>query len=413
MRVVVTGVGALSSIGSDQVEFKKNLYEGVRRLEPISLFNTSPYCCNLGGQVSTERIESSVPKKSLNKYDRIQLLALAATEMAWKDASMDQASYKPDDMGVVLGATYGYIDSLSAFYLESLKDGPAYVSPIAFANTVMNAPAGKIAIKYNVTGFCTTIATGETSGLDAIAYAYDFMKMKKCKAVLVGASNILCEALYMGFHNTGKLAGGNHNANGDREFYAPFDTRANGMILGEGAGVLVLESLESAKERGVTPLAEIKGTGSHFRSYKETQIEHAADSAAYAMKQAVKDSDIRAKKISLISASANSSKASDKIEAIAITKAFGSMGEKIPVTAIKSMVGECLDASSMLQSIAAIFSVQDDKIPPIVNLKHPFDTSRLNYTLNCIDTKKINNVLINSFSCNGKKTSMIISKYQD
>jgi 3-oxoacyl-[acyl-carrier-protein] synthase II len=413
MRVVVTGLGVLSSIGSDQGTFKQNLYDGVRKFEPISLFDTSKYRCCLGGQVSTELIESIVPKKSLGKYDRIQLLALAATEMAWKDACLDPATYKSDDMGVVIGATYGYIDSLTAFYLESLKDGPAYVSPIAFANTVMNAPAGKISIKHKITGFCTTIATGETSGLDAIAYAYDFLKMKKCKAVLVGAGNILCEALYMGFYHTGKLAGGNRGANIGTEFYAPFDARANGMILGEGAGILVLESLDSAKDRGAAPLAEIKGTGSHFRPYQNTTNEQAADSVAYAMKSAVEESDLKADDISLISASANAAKATDKVEAMAIGRAFGPKSSDIPVTAIKSMVGECLDASSMLQSIAAIFSVQDNKIPPIVNLKYPLGVSNLNYVLDCIDTIKIDNVLVNSLSCNGKKTSLVISKYQD
>lgn len=407
MRVVVTGMGVISSIGLDPDSFWRNLLNGVSGFKPISIFDTSKYRCKLAGEISNFDPTPFVNKKSIKKYDRIQLLNIGAADMAWKNAGLDSSPYRPDELGIVLGSTYGYIDSVSSFYLESLREGPAYVSPIQFSNTVMNAPAGKIAIRHKITGLCSTIATGETSGIDAMSYAYDFIKAGKNKAVLVGAGSALCEGTFMGFYHTGKLSG---SKEGEKEFCAPFDRRGNGIILGEGSGIIVLENLEDARKRNARILAEVKGFGDHFVSNKIKDDKAIIHSAPLPMEAAVKEAGISFNDISLISAGANSTPRTDRIEAEAIDKVFAGGANNAVVTAIKSMTGECLDASAALQTIASICSIRDNKVPPIPNLEKSFTGCRLNYVSRS-DSKSIDAVLVHAFSCAGKRRTVVLTRY--
>lgn len=407
MRIVVTGMGVISSIGLNLADFCRNLFNGVSGLKPISLFDTSKYKCKLAGEISNFDPTQFVNERSIKKYDRIQLLNIGAADLAWHDAGLESSPYPPDKLGIVLGSTYGYIDSVSHFYLESLREGPNYVSPIQFSNTVMNAPAGKIAIRYNITGLCSTISSGEASGIDALGYACDFIKAGKCQAILAGAGNALCEGTFMGFYYTGKLSAGK---DGQKEFSAPFDRRGNGIIFGEGAGIVVLENLEDAKKRGADILAEVKGFGNHFVSNQTKDDRVIIDSMALSMETAIKESGISPADISLISASANSSPRTDRLEAMAIKKVFGKEAKHPVVTAIKSMVGECLDASAALQTAASICSIRDNRVPPISNLEKPFDECDLDYAHQS-NTKPIDMVLVNAFSCTGKRTSVVLTGY--
>lgn len=410
MRVVVTGMGVLSPLGLDLDTFWSNLLKGVPGLKPISIFDTSKYRCKLAGEIQDFDPTRFVNKKSVKKFDRIQLLTIGAADMAWENAGLNLSPYQSDELGIVLGSTYGSYESVTDFYSESLKEGPIYVSPIQFSNTVINASAGRIAIRFKITGLCSTIATGETSGIDAMSYAYDFIRAGKCKAVMAGAGNSFYKALFMGFYHTGKLSG---SKAGEKESCSPFDSKGNGIVLGEGAGIIVLENLEDAKERGAHILAEVKGFGSHFTSNKVKNDQEIIDSAALAMRTAIEESGMQPGDISLISASANSTPRTDRLEARAIKDVFGKETENTPVTAIKSMVGECLDASAVLQAAAAVCSTRDNRVPPLPNPEQPFSGCDLNYAPRSKNNRKqIDAVLVNAFSCAGKRTSVVLSKYR-
>jgi len=408
MRVVITGMGIVSSIGNTIETFWGNLMQGNNGLKKITRFDTKEYKSKLAGEITDFDPTLFMNQKSLFKYDRIQLFAIGAAHMAWENAGLDQSSYHSDELGVVLGSTYGYIDSVSSFYIESLKEGPAYVSPIAFANTVMNAPSGKIAIEFKITGLSSTIATGCTSGLDAIRYSCDVIKSGKCKAILVGAGSVLSEALFMGFYHSNCLSKNDENT---KEFCAPFDENSNGFVLGEGAGILVLEELESAQKRGAYILAEIREFGDNFVTGNSGDINHIIESQSFVMKTAIEKSGLQPEQVSCISSNANSSKVRDSMEAAAILKTFGSHTEQVPLVTIKSAIGECLDASSIMQSIAGVCSMQINIVPCEYRLNNSASVRPIQNSIN--SNREINSVLINSFSYYGKNTAMVVEKYHE
>ncbi|RJQ65555.1 MAG: beta-ketoacyl-[acyl-carrier-protein] synthase family protein [Desulfobacteraceae bacterium] len=404
MRIIISGMGIVSAIGMDVPAYWNNLVSGKSGLRPITLFDTSKYRCKLGYEVVDLDPQQLGITKGVNTYDRIQLFTSGAAKLAWGDAGLHAGYYSSEDMGVVLGSTYGYIDSVSRFYMESLRYSPAYVSPIAFANTVMNAPAGRIAINFKIKGLCSTIATGESSGLDAIGYACDFIRTGRCRTILVGAGSVLCEGTFMGFYYTRLLSGSKDK---ERELCSPFDKNGNGLILGEGAAMLVLEGLEQARLRGAPILAEVKGLGSQF-ACNQKDPEDIIQSHAASMQEAIASSNIGLKDISLIIANANSDPRTDNLEAQAIKRVFGDKAKEITTTAIKSATGECLDASALMQTLAGVCAIRDGKVPPIVNLKEPIESDRIRYAYEAYE-RPIDAVLINAFSHYGKSTSMVIS----
>ncbi|MCC6555764.1 MAG: hypothetical protein IT372_22610 [Polyangiaceae bacterium] len=406
MVLAVTGIGAISALGGDARSLAQGLHAGVSGIGPLQRIDTAGRPVHLGAEIPAGVLEDVVEKKARSKYDRIQLATLGAARMAWRGAGVVEAGYGQDELAIVLGSTWGYVDSVSAFYTEAIKEGPAYVSPLMFANTVMNAPAGKIAIELAITGLCSTIATGETSGFDAIDYVRDFVHAGTCGAALVGAGNVLCDILFAGFAETGRLAG---SKPGTEEVSRPFDRRAGGVVLGEGAGMLVVEDLERARAKGRPILAEVRGCASAIALDREDREGFAA-TVAEAMQRALADAGLRPADVSMISASASSDPHLDAIEAAAIKQVFGGLGQGCPpVTAPKSMTGDCLDASSMIQAVAAVCAIQDGRIPPIPGLDPAHAHEDLNYVQRGLE-RRVDAVLVNAVSCGGKVASVVIGR---
>ena len=186
-QIVITGIGIISSIGSDKESFWQNLINGVSGIKPVTLFDVSSFKSKLAGEISDFDAKEYLGKKGIRHIDRTSLLTSSATKLAMADANLENNTCCGDDLGIVIGSTYGSIDSISAFDMEALKEGPSYVNPMAFPNTVLNAPASRASIFCNATGLNTTVSTGVTSGIDAIVYAADFLKMERIKAVLAGS----------------------------------------------------------------------------------------------------------------------------------------------------------------------------------------------------------------------------------
>ena len=408
-RIVITGVSIISPVGTGKDVFWNNLIKGVSGIKPITLFDVSKFNSKQAGEISDFDAKVYLGPKGIRHIDRTSLLVSSGTVLAIKDANLENNTYSEDELGIVVGSTYGSIDSISSFDFQSLREGPNYVNPMDFPNTVLNAPASRASIFCKATGLSTTISNGVTSSIDAIIYASDFLRMGRVKAVVAGGVHGLTHDIFWGAHNSKILAGSKH---GTMEICAPFDKRRNGMVIGEASALVILETLEDALKRNAQIYAEIKGYGTAFDPKMSVSKEYQIEGNKRAILDAIKDANLTLHDISCISANAYSGVYGDAMETRVIKEIFGMRASLIPVTAIKSMTGECYDASGALQTIAALMSIKTNTIPPTINYKEPDAECDLDYVPNTSRTLPVKNVLINSFSRLGNNSSLIISKYK-
>lgn len=409
-RIVITGVSVISPLGADKDTFWRNLTNGVSGIKPITLFDVSKFNSKQAGEISDFDAKIYLGQKGIRHIDRTSLLVSSGTVLAIKDANLENNNvYSGDELGIVVGSTYGSIDSISSFDFQSLREGTSYVNPMDFPNTVLNAPASRASIFCKATGLNTTISNGVTSSIDAIIYASDFLRMGRVKAVVVGGVHGLTHDIFWGSHNSKILAGSRH---GTLEISAPFDKRRNGMVIGEASALVIMETLEDALKRNANIYAEIKGYGTAFEPRMAVSKECQIDGNKRSIMNALNDANLTLHDISYISANAYSGVYGDMLETSAIKEVFGMRAKLIPVSAIKSMTGECFDASGALQTIAALMSIKTHTIPPTINYKEPDANCDLDYVPNESRVVPVKNVLINSLSRLGNNSSLIISKYK-
>lgn len=407
-RIVITGVSVISPLGTGKDVFWENLTNAVSGIKPITLFDVSKFNSKQAGEISDFDPKIYLGQKGIRHIDRTSLLVSSATVLAIKDANLENV-YNGDELGIVVGSTYGSINSISSFDFQSLREGPNYVNPMDFPNTVLNAPASRASIFCKATGLNTTISNGVTSGVDSIIYASDFLRMGRVKAVVAGGVHGLTHDIFWGSHNSKILAG---SRDGTLEICAPFDKRRNGMVIGEASAVVILETLEDAMRRNAHIYAEVKGYGTAFEPKMTVTKNYQIDGNRRAITSAIHDANLTLHDISYISANAYSGVYGDAMETQVIKDIFGMRANLIPVTAIKSMTGECFDASGALQTVAALMSVKTNIIPPTINYQERDEACDLDYVPNTSRVMPVKHVLINSFSRLGNNSSLIISKYK-
>lgn len=409
-RVVITGIGVLASNGIGKDEFWKALEEGKSGIKPVTLFDTSTTRSKLAGEISNFNPEAILGKKGLRIQDRSTKLVNAAAKLA-----LDDANYKIENeemaeaTGVSLGSTMGSVWSISEFDKEALREGPRAVNPALFPNTVMNSPASQISIRFNIKGFNTTISTGFTSSTDAISYAVNFIKLYDYNVVLAGGVEELCEQTYKGFHKIGHLAG---SRPGKEEVNCPFDKRRNGIVVSEGAAILVLEELEHAKKRGAKIYAEILGYGTSFDPMSKNIYNPKATGATEAIQYALEDAKLSPDSIDYISASANSTLDCDVMETRAVRNIFNTKAKSIPISSIKSMIGESFSASGAMSLAASLGVLEKVFIPPTINYEQPDKRCDLDYVPNKMNKNRVNRILVNSFSPTGNNSSLVVGRYE-
>ena len=278
------------------------------------------------------------------RVEELALLDDPAISMRLQILLADQAS-----IGVSIGTTFGSLHSISQFDRDGLIEGPKYVNPSLFPNTVLNSPASQVSIRFKIKGFNTTISTGFCAGLDAISYACDFVRMQRAAIALAGGVEELCEETFLGFHALGCLSG----LDGSEPICCPFDNRRNGTVLSEGAAILILEDEEHAFKREANAIARILGYANSFDPEANRNFDHKGKGLSEAISLALKDADLNPGDIDYICASANSTKGLDRMETNVIKTVFGPLAYDIPVSAIKSMIGESFSASGALAVAAA------------------------------------------------------------
>ncbi len=406
-NVAITGIGVLSPIAIGREAYWTALGEGRTGFRPITLFDPAPFSISVAGEISDFDPLSLLGKKGLRDLDRSTRLICSAAKLSLDDSGVEITEENTHTMGVSIGTTFGSLHSISQFDRSGLIEGPRAVNPSHFPNTVINSPASQVSIRFRIKGFNTTISTGFCASLDAVSYAVDFIKLNRAEIVLAGGVEELCEETFMGFHTLGCLSG----ADGSQPLSCPFDARRNGVILSEGAAVLVLEEEEHALTRGATILAKVGGCGNAFDPSAENSFTHSGQGLKNAVVNALQDAALDAEDIDYICACSNSTRGLDRMESNVIKEIFGEYALNVPVSSIKSMVGESFSASGALSLAAAVGAIRNGFIPPTVNYQERDRKCDLDYVPNTARQKQVRNVLITSADPYGQNTAVVLQKY--
>jgi len=402
-RVAITGIGVISSFGDSSEGLHAALCRGEKASYQLDRGQLQDAACTQGGSIVSFKPDLYLQGKPLRPLDRTGRLVAAAAKLALQNSGWAAEMIRKQDIGLVLGTMFGSVHTISEFDRRGLTEGPACVSPMDFANTVLNAAAGQTAIWHNLRGINSTVACGTISGLMALGYAADLVRFGGHTAILAGGADEFCFESFCGFEKAGLLC----KCNGHDEFPVPFAGLRSGFALGEGAALMMLEEWETAAGRGARILGEICGHGSACDPADHGEC--GPEAIAGTMDAALHDSRLNPAEIDCISASANGSVFADENEALAVRRVFNGRGDSTPVTAIKSMLGETLGASGTLQAIDLVETLQTDLLPGIRGLKND-DTETYGLNL-CRETQKVKarSGLINSVGIHGNVCSLVIS----
>lgn len=406
-KVVITGVGVIAPNGIGKKAFWKALAQGRSGIKPVSLFDTAYFKTKLAGECVDFDAKKFLGPKGLRNLGRSSKLVCSAAKLALEDAALEISEENTDDIGVVTATTLSSSWEMVTFTKEVVQGGPRFANPALFPLTTMNFPSSQISIRYKIEGFNTTISTGYTAGLDALKYAVDFIKAGRAKAVLVAGVENLSFSNFVGFYKIGFLAGLK-----GQEIVCPFDRRHNGIIFSEGAGVLIVEEEEYAKKRKAKIQAEILGVECSFDAYRSAKYHPKASGLKQSMTKVIESSNLSKGDIDYICAAANSVPQQDKLETAVINEVFNIYAKRIPVSSIKSMIGESVSAGGCLQVAAVIGTIKEGFIPPTINYQEPDPDCDLDYVPNTSRKQDIGNVLINNFGPGGNNTTAIVSKYE-
>jgi len=404
-RVVITGLGIISSIGIGKEEFWKHCLEGTSGIKPVQGFDVSPYRSRLGGQLPEIDFKTFIKPVNLRRMDRIGKIMVSAVRLALDDSGLDLKIEDANRMGLSFGTGLGSSDTVDQFFRSLLRDGPVGAAPLLFQTAVPNAISSHCSIEYGIKGLNITFSHKETSAEMAMAYAYHLLKEGRMDIVLAGGGDELSEPLYHVYSMLGALSPGRGKGS---EGMRPFDRNRNGVVLGEGSGILVLETLEHAEKRKAKIYAELAGVGMAGSTEGVLRYDLDGDSIARAMSLAAEEPSL----VDTISAAANSTHDLDRAETLAIKKVFGERAKEISVSSLKSMLGE-FDGSGGIRACAVALSLYNGMIPPTIGTEQLDPYCDLNVILRRSEKRPIRAALLNSASNGGSNISLCFKAYRE
>lgn len=397
-RVVVTGTGIITSIGAGIDAFAEALFSGrcgIARDIPTS-----------SGPVVAAGIQnfSSDPwlgAKGVRVLDRSARLLCVAAHMALENARLaETAEADPElNLGLACGTMFGSVRSITAFDWSGVTDGTKYVNPMDFPNTVINSPAGQAAIRFKLRGVNSTLCAGLASGVYAMHYASEFLRLGRADALLAGGVEEFCEESYLGFQKNGLAS--------PRGKASPFAPDRDGTVVGEGSALWVLETEAGAAKRGATPSLEICGFGAAQDAYSITAFQPRAHGAISAINEALRSSGIGPEAIAVIIASASGSRAGDAMEARALANVFGGRLAEIPISAPKASFGEAMGAAGAMLAIAGALALQRQTAPPTAGFVGAEWGLRMSAEPQPVQGEY---ALINCFGCDGNNASLVLKR---
>ncbi len=410
-RVVVTGIGALTPIGLDVSSFWDGLSQSVSGAAPITRFDASKFKTHFACELKNFQPEDYIDRKELRKLDDFSVYALVSTEEAIKDSKLDLDSLNQKRCGVIWGSGIGGLNTMSK-EIESyvLNDKTPRFSPFFIPKMISDIAAGLISIKYGFKGANFSTVSACASSTNAIIEAYHYIKLGKSDVMISGGSEAsVNEAALGGFNALRALSTRNENP---KIASRPFDLNRDGFVLGEGSGTIILEEYEHAINRGATIYCELKGTGTSGDAYHLTAPDPNGLGAKQAMENAIKESKLDLSEIDYINVHGTSTPLGDPIEINAIKEIFKEHVYSLNISSTKSMTGHLLGAAGAIEAIASILALNQSSIPPTINLQKldPQLDSKINYTANKMEIKKVNNVISNTFGFGGHNATVLFGK---
>jgi 3-oxoacyl-[acyl-carrier-protein] synthase II len=397
-KVVVTAAGVISPLGAGLENFGCALYSGKSAIAPAARF-PGVTAADLG----EFNPQPWLGNKGIRILDRSARLLSVAAQMALTGAGLSQegAESGDPDLGLVCGTVFGSVHSITSFDWSGLTEGPTLVNPMEFPNTVINAPAGQAAIKHRLRGVNSTVCAGLASGLYALHYAAEFLRLGRARALMAGGVEELCEESVLGFRKTGVMS--------ESGCARPFGEARDGVIPGEGSALWMLELDEAAQARGRVPWVEICGFGSGQDAHSICCFDVRGEGAAEAMEQALAFSDIGPEQVACIIASGSGSRAGDEMEARALKAVFGDRLADIPLCAPKAAFGEAMGASGAFGAVVAGLSLQQQQIPPTVGAA---GRNGLGISAQAAPISG-EYALVNAFGCDGNNASLVVRLWKN
>jgi len=410
-RVVVTGIGTLNPLGLDMSTTWENLVAGKSGIDYITLFDPHEINTKFGGEVKGFEATDHMNRKEARHMDRFAQLAIAAAHQAMEDSGIKISSDNQNDIGTIIGSAIGGLTTLFNQMKIFLEKGPDRVSPFLTPMMIADIAAAQVSIALGLKGpnLCTTTAC--SSGSDAIGAAYDFIKRGDAIAMFAGGSESIMSP--MGFTAFIALKALSTRNDAPQQASRPFDIERDGFVISEGATVLVLENYDHALKRGADILAEVFSYGASADAFHVTQPVEDGNGAARSMQVAINKAGLCPTDIDYVNAHGTSTPLNDKTETIAIKTVFGDNAYKVPISSTKSMTGHLIGGAGAIEAAICIKTIQNDIIPPTINLTHPDPKCDLDYVPHVARHTPVKIALSNSFGFGGHNSTLIFKKYEE
>jgi beta-ketoacyl-acyl-carrier-protein synthase II len=409
-RVVVTGIGAISPLGNSMPATWDALINARSGVDTITRFDTSDFPVHVACEVKNFKPEDFVDPKEVRRMDPFECLGLAAAKEAMCQSQLQITAENADDIGVVVGSSVGGIASILSSY-DTMKDNPRRVNVFTIPMVMTNGASGMIAIQYGAQGPSYSPVSACATSNDALGQAFDIVRRGAAKAMIAGGSDATVVKLGMtGFDRLGALS---HDNTLPSTSPKPFDKKRDGLIIGEGACIFVIEELEFAKARGANILAEIVGYGQTNDAHHVVAPAEGGAGAAKAMKRALAQNDISPESVDYINAHGTATPLNDISETAAVKTVFGDYAYKIPMSSTKSMTGHMMGATGALESAVCVYAIQNGVVPPTRNLTEPDPLCDLDYVPQEARKHRVNIAMNNSFGFGGHNSVIVFRRYDE
>ena len=409
-RVVVTGLGAVTPIGNNVKDFWAGIRAGKVGIGPITKFDTTDYKVKIAAEVKDFNAKDHMDPRSARRMDPFCQYAVTAAKEALEDSDIDMEKEDSFRVGVIVGSGIGSLPQVENNYEKIITKGPGKVNPLMVPMMISNMAAGNISIQFGLRGKCTDVVTACASGTHSIGDAFRAIQYGDAEVMLAGGTeSCICPTGVAGFTALTALT----KTEDTTRASIPFDKNRSGFVLGEGAGIVVLEELEHAKARGARIYAELVGYGATADAFHITSPCEDGEGAARAMVFAMDEAGITPDKVDYINAHGTSTHANDLFETKAIKKALGEHAYDVKISSTKSMIGHGLGAAGAIEFITCVKSIEEDYIHPTVGLKVPDEECDLDYTLEPVTDRKVNYVMSNSLGFGGHNATLLVKKFED
>ncbi|MBU5425775.1 beta-ketoacyl-ACP synthase II [Tissierella pigra] len=410
-RVVITGLGAVTPIGIGKENFWNSLIQGKSGVGLITRFDTTEFDTKIGAEVKDFNPSDYIDKKEAKRMDRFTQYAVVGSKLAIEDGNIDLDKLDLDKVGVVIGVGIGGMETMETEY-EKLRDrGPSRVSPLFIPMMISNMAPGQISMTFGFKGPTMTVTTACASSTHAIGEAFRMIKSGNVDMVVAGGADASITPISVaGFCSMKALSTRNDNPT---KASRPFDKERDGFVMGEGAGILILEELDHALSRGANIYGEIVGYGSTSDAFHITQPDPEARGATRAMELALEEAVASYEDVDYINAHGTSTYFNDKLETLAIKNVFKDHTKNINISSTKSMTGHLLGAAGGIEAIATLMAIKEGIIPPTINYDNPDEECDLNYTPNIAVKRDIKYAISNSLGFGGHNGTVLFKKYID